>query len=312
MIVGLDPGTTVGLAVLDLRGNLLHLSSKRGADDFWIFKTIRRYGTPIVIATDKASVPSRVQKIAAQLGARIWTPREDISVQVKDDVARRFSYNRSGPEDDHQRDALAAAFLAYQSYAPKFRQVEKRVGSDREREEFVKRAVVFGQSMDRALREFEDLSRPPVQRQNRQLRDVRDRADVPALLKRIAELKDELRSKESVIAELRERIKRLEAELESLRHRSTPLPRDVELEKLRMQRDEARRRASRCQRRIRRLERIIDRIGSGELRVVPVESAGKPVYRTERFAVVPAEERSEEDLAERIAKIIEEYRAGRK
>ena len=307
--MGVDPGATVGLAVLDLRGNLLHLSSKKGADDFWIFETIRRYGTPVVIATDKATVPSRVQKIAAQFGARLWVPKEDVSVQTKDEIAKRFSYRHSGPEDDHQRDALAAAFLAYQSYAPKFRQVEKRVGTDREREEFVKRAVIFGQSMDRAMKEFDERGKavePPKIR-------PKQKADNAELLRIIAELRDELREKEKRIRELRKRVSELEEEIERLRKRKRMVFKDEELEKMRMQRDDAKRRASQCQKRLRKLEDILERIAKGEYRVVLRKRAKNAVYSTESAAVVPTEEEIEEaDLAERIAKLIEEYRAGRK
>jgi len=311
VIVGIDPGTTVGLAVLDLRGNLLHLSSKRGADDSWIFETIRRYGTPIIIATDKSSVPSRVQKIAAQFGARVWSPKEDISVQTKEEIARRFSYRYSGPEDDHQRDALAAAFLAYQSYAPKFRQVEKRVGSNREKEEFVKRAVVFGQSMDRAAREFDERDKAVVAEKPRAVH--RQRHDVSELLKIIAELRAELREKEQIVRELRKRVSELEAEVERLRKRKRIVFKDEEMEKMRMQRDEAKRRASQYQKRLRKLEEILERIAKGEYRVVPRQNGKDAVYVTESAAVVPqTEEEREEDLAEKIAKLIEEYRAGRK
>lgn len=311
MIVGLDPGTTVGLAVLDLRGNLLHLSSKKGADDFWIFQTMRPYGVPVVLATDKASVPARVKKIAAQLGAKLWAPREDVPVSTKEEIARRFSYHRSGPEDDHQRDALAAAFLAFQSYAPKFRQVEKKVGDNREKEEFVKKAVVFGQSMDRAIREYDSVSeeRPSLPQQSSPKRE-----DVSPLLKRIAELREEIRRKDELINSLKDRIAELERENESLRKSARRLPVHEELEKLRMQRDEARRRANRFARQIRRLERILEAVAKGKYVIVDRRSAGKRVVlETEKVAVVePEEGESEEELAERIARLIEEYRAGKK
>lgn len=310
MIVGIDPGTTVGLAVLDLRGNLLHLSSRKGADDSWIFDTIRRYGVPVVVATDKASVPSRVKKIAAQLGARLWVPKEDISVETKEEVARRFSYGHSGPEDDHQRDALTAAFLAFQSFAPKFRQVEKRVENDREQEEFVKKAVIFGQSMDRAIREYHDAGRAEEKTVERQP-VKREKTDVSTLLKRIAELKAELREKDRIIEELRSRVRELEEEVEKLRRR--PVLKDEEIEKLRMQRDEARRRASRYQRQVRKLEKILEKIAEGKYSVKKGSGGGKQVYRTEKVSVVePEEKTSEEELAERIARLIEEYRAGKK
>ncbi|HIQ10063.1 MAG TPA: DUF460 domain-containing protein [Euryarchaeota archaeon] len=309
--MGLDPGTTVGLAVLDLRGNPLYISSRKNADDFWVFQTIRSYGVPIIVATDKSTAPSRVKKIASQFGARLWVPKEDIPVSVKEETARRISCFGMRLEDDHQRDAVAAAFLAYQFFAPKFRQIEKRVGNDREKEEFVKRAVVFGQSADRAMREYEhglENRAPKVQH------TVPRRGDLSPLLKRIAELKDELRRKDELIDLLKERVAELDRELNELRS-SRERSAGEDLEILRMQRDDARRRASRLAKRVKMLERIIDGIASGKYAAVNVGSAGgRIVYRTEKSVViVPVEKkRAEEDAVERILRLVEEYRARRK
>jgi len=306
VIVGVDPGTTAGLAILDMRGNLLHISSKKGADDFWIFQTIRSYGVPIIVATDKSSIPSRVRKISARFGAKLRAPKEDVRVSVKDEIAHRFSCCG----DDHQRDALAAAFFAFQSFAHKFRQIEKRVGGDREKEEFVKRAVVFGQSADRALHEYGQTLEKHVQLPKR---TVRRRENTSDLLKRIAELREELRRKDELIDVLKDRIAGLERENEELLKNARGLPVSEEVEKLRMQRNEARRRAERLARRIRALERTIDGIASGKYIVVDRRSAeGRAVFQTEFAAVVkPPEEDVEEDVARNILRIIEEYRRGR-
>lgn len=306
VVVGIDPGTTIGLAILDLRGNPLHISSKKGADDFWIFQTIRSYGVPIIVATDKSSIPSRVGKISARFGAKLRAPKEDVRVSVKDEIAHRFSCCG----DDHQRDALAAAFLAFQSFAHKFRQVEKRVGKDRKKEEFVKRAVVFGQSADRAFREYEQALEKRVQLPPR---TARRQESTSSLLKRIAELWDMLRRKDELIDALKSRIAELERENEKLRSAAKRLPVCGEIEKLRMQRDEARRRAGKLARRIRALERTIDGIASGKYVVIDRRSAsGRAVFQTEFAAVVkPPENDAEEDVAKNILRMIEEYRRGR-
>ncbi|MDN5367202.1 MAG: hypothetical protein PWQ11_613, partial [Candidatus Diapherotrites archaeon] len=139
----------------------------------------------------------------------------------------------------------------------------------------------------------------------------REKTDVSTLLKRIAELKAELREKDRIIEELRYRVRELEEEVEKLRRR--PVLKDEEIEKLRMQRDEARRRASRYQRQVRKLEKILEKIAEGKYSVKKGSGGGKQVYRTEKVSVVePEEKTSEEELAERIARLIEEYRAGKK
>ena len=51
-IVGIDPGTTVGIAILSLDGELLYLKSFRGIAPDEVVKLIAEYGKPAVIASD--------------------------------------------------------------------------------------------------------------------------------------------------------------------------------------------------------------------------------------------------------------------
>lgn len=124
VIVGVDPGTTVGVAVLGLDGRLLHLESVRAQSPAELISVISSLGIPVLVATDKAEMPAGVEKIRRVFGAVGWTPKKDILVKEKYVADEGYSF-----ADDHQRDSLAAALMAYRSYLPKFENIGKRVPS---------------------------------------------------------------------------------------------------------------------------------------------------------------------------------------
>ena len=113
LIVGIDPGTTTGYAVLDIEGNLLHLSSSKQLDlDLLISETIN-FGRVVLVGTDKVKVPNLVKAFATKLGAKIVSPQEDLKVNEKRSVTNNFKLG-----DEHQSDALASALFAYKRIKP--------------------------------------------------------------------------------------------------------------------------------------------------------------------------------------------------
>ncbi|MCX8184016.1 MAG: DUF460 domain-containing protein, partial [Crenarchaeota archaeon] len=56
-IIGFDPGTTAGLAVINLSGELLLLKSLRHWNRSSIILEALSVGDPILIATDRAEAP---------------------------------------------------------------------------------------------------------------------------------------------------------------------------------------------------------------------------------------------------------------
>ncbi|MCX8196027.1 MAG: DUF460 domain-containing protein [Acidilobaceae archaeon] len=151
LIVGVDAGTTTGLAVLDVEGNLLYSSSSKGMDRGSIIDLVLSYGKPIIVATDVAEPPETVRKLAAQLGATLYLPPEDLSVAEKKELVERLLGEPA--EDAHQRDALAAALKAFGSVRSKLEQIERKLDDlsfEISREE-VKRWVIEGLTVAEAL-----------------------------------------------------------------------------------------------------------------------------------------------------------------
>jgi len=122
LIVGIDPGTTVGLAFLDIDGHVLKVKSARNLAIDGIITEIAAVGKAAIVATDKAVVPPMTNKLASILGARLFTPDSDLLVEKKRELAAR-----SKTKNDHERDALASAVYAYYHFQNKIRRVERQV-----------------------------------------------------------------------------------------------------------------------------------------------------------------------------------------
>lgn len=110
LIVGFDPGTTIGLAILCTNGKILHTFSEKNISHAQIISKIINKGSAVILATDKQKCPKAVQDIATKLGSVIHTPTQDLSKKEKQLLTQNFKGN------DHQRDALAAALHTFNFY----------------------------------------------------------------------------------------------------------------------------------------------------------------------------------------------------
>jgi hypothetical protein len=102
IIVGIDPGTTVGIAVLSLDGDLLYLKSFRGIAPDKVVKLITEYGKPAVIASDVTPMPVSVEKIRRSFNAVSASPGIEVSAEEKIALGKTFGYS-----NDHEGDAKA-------------------------------------------------------------------------------------------------------------------------------------------------------------------------------------------------------------
>ena len=129
IIVGIDPGTTIGYAVLDLDGNILELVSSRSLDlNSLIFK-VARCGNIVAVATDKSIPPFFIKQFASYTGAIIINPEFDLRRKIKRKLANGLTSNK------HERDALASAICAYKRIKPFINKLEMHLkGINRESE----------------------------------------------------------------------------------------------------------------------------------------------------------------------------------
>jgi predicted RNase H-like nuclease (RuvC/YqgF family) len=148
IIVGLDPGTTTGIAALNLGGELIDLVSAREMATSDVIEWIAARGRPLIVATDVSPTPGAVEKVKRAFNAVIYSPGMDVSAEEKIALAKEYGY-----KNDHERDALAAASSAFKRYKNKFIQVDRKVPEDTDPEE-VKALVVKGYAIENAISEF--------------------------------------------------------------------------------------------------------------------------------------------------------------
>jgi len=297
LIVGVDPGVTTGVALVDLDGRILHVTSIRAADRGSVVELISRYGKPVIVAVDVSEVPDSVRKLATQLGANIYTPPHDLTSIEKRDLIERFA-GEVKLRDSHERDALAAAYRAYLSLREKLEDVEEKLrdmGAEIEREE-VKRWVLEGLSLAEALeraleKAIEDvgLREGRVRREERRVQQV----DVTEYLVEIERLRAQRESLEARVRELEESLRDYERRLRDAQSTiRVEIARDAEIAKLKsrveaLEREVDRLRAEkeRLEEEVVRIAKTITAVSTGELvlaRRIPILTV-RNLRREEEF-----------------------------
>ncbi|PSG99411.1 MAG: hypothetical protein BRC29_04815 [Nanohaloarchaea archaeon SW_7_43_1] len=125
LIIGIDPGNTSAVAALNLNGETEFLISRKEFSHHKIIRTIVENGYPLVIAADREEIPSTVDKIASSLGAKKFTPENDLSRKRKDKLGKG--------DNSHEKDAYASALHAYKSLSKQIRKINSRAETDSEK-----------------------------------------------------------------------------------------------------------------------------------------------------------------------------------
>ncbi|AQL43014.1 hypothetical protein BV210_09925 [Halorientalis sp. IM1011] len=236
VIVGIDPGTTTAAAVVDVHGEVLDVFSTRTADTAAVIEWIIERGRPIVVAADVEPMPETVEKIRRSFEAAAWIPTSDLPVDEKKHRTREEGY-----DDDHQRDALAAALSAFDAHEDQFERVAEKVPPQHDLGEVLARVVAGEESVEAVL---SDLERDPDDEEETTEHTVR-----------------ELTAEEKKIKRLEARVDRLEDHNEDLKE--TIARKDDRIEEYEQELSEARReerREARERREITRLERENERL----------------------------------------------------
>ncbi|WP_458185782.1 DUF460 domain-containing protein [Haladaptatus sp. NG-WS-4] len=236
VIVGIDPGTTTAVALTDLDGTLLDVWSTRTADTADVIEWIIERGRPVVVAADVTPMPETVEKIRRSFDAAPWTPEKDLPVDEKQHRTRNDDY-----DNDHERDAMAAALFAFDGYEDQFRRIARKVPAQMSRGDVTARVVAGDESVEAVLADLSD--------------DPEPEADDPEHTPR------ELTAEEKRIKQLESQVERLQSHTDDLRE--TVETKDERIEELERKLSEARReerRQVRERREISRLERENDRL----------------------------------------------------
>lgn len=120
LIVGIDPGTTVGYTILDLQGKTVAIYSAKELDLDTVVAKITAAGIPLAVGCDKAKVPGFVESFATKVGAKLFWPEEDLKVDEK----RELTKGR-GAKNSHELDSLASALFAFRKIEGLLRRIDK-------------------------------------------------------------------------------------------------------------------------------------------------------------------------------------------
>ncbi len=201
-IVGIDPGTTVGIAILSLDGDLLYLKSFRGISPDEVVKLIAEYGKPAVIASDVTPMPGSVEKIRRSFNAVPASPGIEVSAEEKISLGKTFGYS-----NDHERDALTAALLTYRSYKNIFVRIEKKAPENADLE-LIKLHVIRGDSIEAAIEKVM-ASKPEKPRKRESSEKTEERPVDESLLK----MRETIQRQGEQIHNLQEYLEELKKEL---------------------------------------------------------------------------------------------------
>lgn len=223
IIVGFDPGLTVGIAILDLSGNVISVKSCKEMSKADVITHIISHGKAVLIATDVYPAPKMVRKLAASLNSKIYSPSKTFTVSSKTELVDSYLNEIRSPkfpENAHERDALAAAIKTYKHYQKKLIQIEKRAEKlDLSLEEIdeVKSMVIKGIPITKAIDKI--LNIPEKDDLETQIEEMEKNIDS------IDE--EKLKNIEEAARKLKLKIKSQERQIKNLKRKNKNLKKDV-------------------------------------------------------------------------------------
>jgi len=215
-IVGIDPGVTTAIAILNLDREVLSLKSSKSFSLENALSFISSQCRPLMISCDVAKAPKVVEKVAAAFSVKLFMPDEDLHRLGKSRLVKEFDFQFS---NTHERDALASALTAHDSIRPLLRRIEERLEKMRILTRFsrdeVARKIITGESrnINKAIASLSakpDLirARPkkrPVKSSARALLDVREK-EIHALREMLSISDMRIRSLEKRLVGAEERL----------------------------------------------------------------------------------------------------------
>jgi predicted RNase H-like nuclease (RuvC/YqgF family) len=260
VLVGIDPGTTTAAAVVSLDGDVLDVHSTRTADTADVIEWLVDRGRPVVVAADVEPMPETVEKFRRSFDAAAWTPESDLPVDEKLHRTRTHAY-----DNDHERDALAAALFASDAYEDQFARITRKVPPQFDRGEVIDRVVTGDGSVEAVLRELsgdededeEESSHEPRERSPEERRIERLERQVDRLEGTVEDLRERLAEKEATIEEYEEELSAARREeRREVRERREVTRLERETDRLERERDQAHERAADLESKLERLKAL--------------------------------------------------------
>ena len=260
VIVGIDPGTTTGVAIVDISGSVLDLRSSRTDDSASLIEWIITHGIPFIVAADVTPMPSTVEKIRRSFDAKAWTPDSDLLIDRKQHRTREVPY-----DNDHERDAVAAALFAVDNHQFQFERISQRVPPRLDRGKVIARVVANGESIQAVIRDLtEDSTESDDGEPTPPPEPSPERRRITTLENRIERLESHIDSLESAVAEKDATIEELTDEVAAqrreerreVRERRTVARLNRDRNRLERERDEWKEQAESTEQKLEKLKRL--------------------------------------------------------
>jgi len=253
LIVGIDPGSTSAVAMLNFEGELVALESGKNFPPSEIITEIVGEGKPIIVTSDKADTPSKVKKISNSVGAYTFELEKDLSQERKRELGEG--------ENSHEVDASAAAKHAYKALrnniekikqiadeegveleelAQRYFEQDKELIPDKENEEneekelknrnpFKEKAQRLEEKVERLEKEIDEMKQKVEIKENqrRKMQSKYDKLKAGKTDEIIEE--DEIKKRDEKITEKNQEISQLEQELKRSHIREKQYKKAVEM-----------------------------------------------------------------------------------
>ncbi|MFC6716111.1 DUF460 domain-containing protein [Natrialbaceae archaeon GCM10025810] len=260
VIVGIDPGTTTAVAIVSLEGEVLDVWSSRMSDAADVIEWIVERGRPVIVAADVTPMPETVEKFRRSFDAAGFTPASDIPIDEKQHRTREHPY-----DDDHQRDAMAAALYAYDAHEDQFERIARKLPPGLDRGEVTARVVAGEESVEAVLRDLTEDEEGEEESTEHQPRELTpEEKQIKDLKRQVDRLQSHVEKLEGRLEERDETIEDLEAELAVSRReerRQVRKEREVtrlerKTDRLEGERDEAREEVAELERKVERMKAL--------------------------------------------------------
>jgi predicted RNase H-like nuclease (RuvC/YqgF family) len=213
VVVGIDPGTTTAVALTDLDGTVLDVWSSRTADTATVIEWIIEHGRPVIVAADVEPMPETVEKIRRSFDAGGWIPSRDLSVDKKLHRTRNEAY-----DNDHERDAMAAALFAFDDHEDQFERIGAKVPPQFDRGEVIARVVADEESVEAVLDAMGDDEEDTEETTTHEPRELTDEEkQIKRLKARTQRLENHVEDLQGTVSRKNDRIEELESELSEAR-----------------------------------------------------------------------------------------------
>ena len=213
LIIGVDPGHTIGLAALDLEGRPLKVAHIQQGGFEAALAMLESWGTPSLIASDVRPAPELVLKLASAFNAALFVPAQPWREEDKKKAVREVFERSSFPvENVHQRDALSAAVQAWRHHQNMLR-LPAQTSLQPAEAALLRHLLLQGFRHDAALDKI---------RQPKALFEAPPAIDKPSVIQKSSTSSQSslrLQTLERTLVELRKSISLLEAEREAWQHR---------------------------------------------------------------------------------------------